>query len=134
MRGSVLGDGDVVGQEDRVHQTAFGDARYVGVVREAQHVVYVFVDHAPGGFVVAVRPDEGVEVQWPCAYGIGSFIWCSGSTSPTVLTPWGAAARQSCTAHPRYRGRESGGIHGTTSGPAGKFLGESACRIGARTP
>src|SRR5271155_551688 len=100
MRGSVLGDGDVVGQEDRVHQTAFGDARYVGVVREAQHVVYVFVDHAPGGFVVAVRPDEGVEVQWPCAYGIGSLIGCSGARR-RLFSLLGASARRS------YRGRES---------------------------
>src|ERR1700758_1518271 len=115
MRCSVLGDGDVVGQEDRVHQTAFGDARYVGVVREAQHVVYVFVDHAPSGFVVAVRPDEGVEVQWPCAYGIGSFIGCSGSTSPR------AAARQSCTAHPRYRGRERAAAYMTLPALPGNF-------------
>jgi hypothetical protein len=31
------------------------------------------------------------------------------------------------------RARESGGIY-DTSGPAGKFLEESVCRIGARAP
>ena len=67
--GPVFGDGDVVGQEDRIHQAAFGDPGDVGVVGQPENAAYVVRDHAPGRLVVAVRPDERAEVQWLCAHG-----------------------------------------------------------------
>jgi hypothetical protein len=69
MCGTVLGDGDVVGQEDRIHQATFGDPGDVGVVGEPEDAADIVFDYAPGGLVVAVRSDESVEVQWPYAHG-----------------------------------------------------------------
>src|SRR6185437_13538128 len=69
VRGAVLGDGDVVGQEDRVHQAAFGDPADVGVVGKPENAADIVFNYAPRGLVIPVRPDEGVEVQWPYAHG-----------------------------------------------------------------
>src|ERR1700760_4967413 len=67
--GAVFGDGDVVGQEDRIHQAALGGPGDVGVVGQPENAAHVVRHYAPGRLVVAVRPDERAEVQRPGAHG-----------------------------------------------------------------
>jgi hypothetical protein len=67
--GPVFGDGDVVGQKDRIHQATLGDPRDVGVKGKPEHAAHIVRNHAPRRLVVAVRPDERAEMQWPGAHG-----------------------------------------------------------------
>ena len=85
IRGAVFGDGDVVGQKDRVHQPAFGSSCDIGVVGQAEDAADIVIDDAPGGFVIAVRPDESVEVQWPHVHRFGSFNQALTSTPRNVV-------------------------------------------------
>ncbi|HXT93668.1 MAG TPA: hypothetical protein VN714_30935 [Trebonia sp.] len=60
---AVLGDGDVIGQEDRVKETALGELADLGVVPKPEDAAHVVAGQPPSRLMGAVWADEHVEVQ-----------------------------------------------------------------------